>query len=232
LLERGASKVYAGAREVTSLESLRAHHGDRIVPVLLDVTSQRDRDAAADLCGDVDLLVSNAGITSIGPVLDVEESQLREAFEVNVFGPLALVRAFAPALRAHRGGVILVHSLASMIISRSAPTYSASKSASLMLGYGLREQRRADHVVVTNVLPGFVETDMTTHMPSTKASPEVVAQRCLEAWEQGLALVWPDRYAETVHHALLTDMPSILDDPFAVATRLTHDFRNDPLAGT
>ncbi len=232
LLDRGASKVYAGARDVASLSAAQHRHGGRLVPVRLDVTSPADRAAVGASCTDVDLVVSNAGVSAVGPVLDVDDAAMREMFDVNVFGPLALLRALAPALRAHRGGVILVHSLSSLILSRSAPAYAASKAASLMVGQAVREELRAADVVVTNVLPGFVETDMTTQMTSVKAAPLPVANRILDGWERGDAVVWPDRYAQVVRAALRTDMDAILDDPAAVATRLVQGYATDPLRGT
>jgi len=86
LLEGGARKVYAGARDVTSLAGAVAEHGDRLVPVRLDVTNASDRQAAAEECPYVDLVVSNAGVTCLGPVLEVDDADARAVFEVTVFG--------------------------------------------------------------------------------------------------------------------------------------------------
>src|SRR6478672_1212251 len=98
LFERSAAKVYAGARDPESLAAAVARHGAALVPVRLDVTSRADIAAAAMACPDVEVLVSNAGLAPAGPVLDTSETLMRDVFEVNVFGPMALVGAFAPAL--------------------------------------------------------------------------------------------------------------------------------------
>ena len=97
LLARGAEKVYAAARTPESVGAARDRYGDRVVPVRLDVTEAEDRRAVAESCGDLDLLVSNAGLAPSGRVLDTEEAVCRETFEVNVFGPLASCRRSLPA---------------------------------------------------------------------------------------------------------------------------------------
>src|SRR4029078_13075411 len=106
LMARGAKKVYAGARDVSSLDGAASRHGSRLVPIQLDVTKPSDINAAADMCSDVEVLVSNAGLAPAGPVLDTSDALMREVFEVNVFGPMALVRALVPALTRHPRGVL------------------------------------------------------------------------------------------------------------------------------
>ena len=77
LMERGARKVYAGARDVSSLDGAASRHGSRLVPIQLDVTKRSDIDAAADMCFDVEVLVSNAGLAPAGPVLETSEMERR-----------------------------------------------------------------------------------------------------------------------------------------------------------
>ena len=105
-----------------------------MVPVRLDVTDRAQIAAAATAHGDLDLLVCNAGVTCQRPLLsDVTDAALREVMEVNFFGPLSLARAFAAGLRRPGSGVIFVLSVSAVALSRSAPVYSASKAACLML---------------------------------------------------------------------------------------------------
>jgi NAD(P)-dependent dehydrogenase (short-subunit alcohol dehydrogenase family) len=232
LLVRGAERVYAGARDTASLAPLLARHGRRVVPVRLDVTDLDDIRSAVARHGDVDLLVSNAGETCATPVLaPPDETPFRSVFEVNFFGPLALVRRLAPQLKEHRGGVLFVQSLAALVISRSSPIYSASKAAAMMLAMGVRSELKAAGVVVTSTFPGFVDTDMTTGVDIPKASPRSVAQRSLDALEAEWASVFPDRLAELAEDAVVTDMAAVLDDPQAVTTRLIAALRRDARAG-
>jgi NAD(P)-dependent dehydrogenase (short-subunit alcohol dehydrogenase family) len=235
LLARGVDRVYAGARNTEALLPLTSRHGDRVVPVRLDVTVPDQVRAAAERCQDADLLVSNAGQACIGPVLAVPDTALfRSVFEVNFFGPLALVRALAPQLRVRRGGVLFVLSLAALVISRSSPVYSASKAAAMMLATAVRSELKGDGVVVTSSFPGFIDTDMTAGVGIPKAQPRLVADRSLDGWQAERTSVFPDRLAELVEEAVLGNMAAVLDDPHALMTQLVSalgsDVQADPWA--
>ena len=101
-LARQASTVYAAARDPALLPGFS--DPDRVVPVRLDVTDPQEVTAAARERTDIDLLISNAGVTCHGPVIGGDdEARLREVFEVNFFGPLRLVRGFGAGLRSPGG---------------------------------------------------------------------------------------------------------------------------------
>jgi NAD(P)-dependent dehydrogenase (short-subunit alcohol dehydrogenase family) len=227
LLARGAAKVYAAARSPESAAATRERFGEAVVPVRLDVTVAADRRAVADACPDLDLLVSNAGLAPAGPVLDTDETVCRETFEVNVFGPLALVQALAPGLRERRGGVLFVNSVTGLVVSRSSPVYGASKAAQRMLALALREQLAADGVVITTSHPGFIDTDMAREVPYPKASPEEVVERSLDGWEAEATVVFPDRLAELVERAMCQRMPEVFTQPQRVMTGLVADLQGE-----
>ena len=93
-LARHADTVYAAARNPRSLPPFS--DPARVVPVALDVTDQEAMAAAAKQATGVDLLISNAGVPCYGPVFgDQDEETFRVAVDVNLFGPLRLVHAFA-----------------------------------------------------------------------------------------------------------------------------------------
>src|ERR671936_3221854 len=107
LLERGAPKVYATARDPKTLEALRERYGSRLVPLRLDVTNGFQVAEVAREATDVDLLFNNAGAYEPTPltneaIVDVA----RREMEVNYFGALRMLRSFADLL-VHRGGVIV-----------------------------------------------------------------------------------------------------------------------------
>ncbi|MDQ1716512.1 MAG: hypothetical protein QOE89_465, partial [Pseudonocardiales bacterium] len=95
-LERGAAKVYAAARRPNEWSDRR------IVPLRLDVTDPASVHEAAASAADVTVLVNNAGITGASSLLSSPIGEIRDVFETNVFGPLELVREFAPALACAR----------------------------------------------------------------------------------------------------------------------------------
>ncbi len=232
-LDRGAERVFAGVRDVASLAGAQQQHGHRLVPVQLDVTDPEQVDAAAGLCADVDLLVCNAGQTAMLGVLQAaEEDMFRALLEVNFFGPLHLIRQFTPGLEQHAGGIVFVLSTAAIALSRSAPIYSASKAAALMMSLGVREELRERGVSVTNVFPGYVATDMSAKMTLPMASPGQVAARSLDGWLAGVASVFPDRYAELVAHTVEEQALMLLDSPRTVMNQVVSTFRADALAGT
>ncbi len=150
-LARGARKVYAGARDPASVTLAG------VEAVQLDVTRPEDVAAAVQRCGDVTLLVNNAGIAELGAFLaEGSEAAARRQLETNFFGPLRLSQAFAPVLAAHGGGAILnVLSVASWVNSPLLAAYGASKSAAWALTNGLRHELRAQHTQVLGMHVGL-----------------------------------------------------------------------------
>jgi NAD(P)-dependent dehydrogenase (short-subunit alcohol dehydrogenase family) len=158
LLVAGAAKIYAGARDPASI----AITDKRLVPVKLDVTQDSDVHPAAASCADVNLLINNAGIMLASPILaEDSESALGAEMEVNVFGMLRMVRAFAPVLAKNGGGAIAnMLSVVSWFVFPFNPTYCASKRAALALTEGIRIQMKSQGTLVVAVLVGFIDTDM------------------------------------------------------------------------
>jgi NAD(P)-dependent dehydrogenase (short-subunit alcohol dehydrogenase family) len=202
LLERGAAKVYAGVRDVSTVTA----PGVEAVP--LDVTSQADIDAAVARCGDVTLLINSAGISTGSSVFaDDARAQLQRQFDTNVFGPFATSRAFAPVLAANGGGAIInVLSVVSWFASPNAPLYSAAKSAVWSLTNSLRLELLGQHTQVVSVHVGMIDTDMTAGIVGPKSSPDEVARRVLDALEAGQSEVLVDDVSRRVKAALSQEL--------------------------
>lgn len=197
-LARGARKVYAGARDSASVTLAG------VEAVQLDVTRPEDVAAAVQRCGDVTLLVNNAGIAELGAFLaEGSEAAARRQLETNFFGPLRLSQAFAPVLAAHGGGAILnVLSVASWVNSPLLAAYGASKSAAWALTNGLRHELRAQHTQVLGMHVGFVDTDLTRGFDAPKSDPNVVVRRTLDALEAGAEEVLADEVTQHVKRGL------------------------------
>ena len=132
----GGQSLHRGAAGGGGGQGLRGcarsgqHHRCATVPVPLDVTSPTQIKAASRVCPDVTLLINNAEIMLLSPVLaEGAEEALRQEMETNVYGPLALARAFAPIL-AHNGGGALVNmlSVVSWFTNPFNATYCASST--------------------------------------------------------------------------------------------------------
>jgi NAD(P)-dependent dehydrogenase (short-subunit alcohol dehydrogenase family) len=205
-LARGARKVYAGTRSPSSINT------PGLVPVKLDVTSDHEVADAARICGDVTLVVNNAGIAQSGGLLDPKAIEAARAqFETNVFGMVRMTRAFAPVLAKNGGGAFLnVLSAASWINSGAMTAYAASKAAAWSLTNGLRTELRQQRTQVLGLHVGFVDTDITRSLDVVKVSPQSVATAAFDALEAGASEVLADERARTVKRGLTTEPPIYL----------------------
>ncbi len=211
LLERGAAKVYAGARDPASMRI------SGVVPFKLDVTRDDDVAAAAKQARDVTLVINNAGIAKIGAFLGddaIEDS--REHFEVNFIGSLRMARAFAPILKANGGGALInVLSVASWISGPLLATYGASKSAAWALTNGLRIELAEQGTQVLGLHAGFIDTDLTRDITAPKSTPEAIVKATFDALERGEGQVLADEITRQVHSGLSAEHPVYLGAPAA-----------------
>ena len=202
LLEAGASKVYAGARDPSTVSD------PRLTPIRLDVTSSRDVAAAAEACGDVAILINNAGAMLSSPILsENSEDALRREMEVNVFGTLAMAKAFAPVLARNGGGAIVnMLSVVSWYVYPFNATYCATKHAALAVTDGLRIQLKGQGIDVIGVYAGFIDTDMGAALSSgPKTSSQQVAGKTIQGIVAGLDHVLADERAESLWQAVRQD---------------------------
>lgn len=198
LLERGASKVYAAARDPESVQL------PGVIPVRLDVTSVEQVEARARELGDVTLLINNAGISRRAGLLESDaRDALRDQFETNVLGPLVTSQAFAPILAKNGGGAIVnVLSVLSWVSLPNGATYSASKAAAWAITNGLRNELREQKTQVVGVHVGYIDTDMTAAIDAPKSKPEDVVYRTLDALEAGQEEVLADELSRNVKSGL------------------------------
>jgi len=182
LLAAGAGKVYAGARDPASITD------PRVTPIRLDIVDPGQVAAAAALCADVTLLINNAGIMLASPMLaEGSDEAMRREMEVNVFGTLSMIRAFAPVLAANGGGAIVnMLSVVSWFTSPFNATYGASKHAELAVTNGARIQLKAQGTRVIGVYAGYIDTDMAAGVDADKISAREVAEATLAGVEAGL----------------------------------------------
>ena len=153
--------VYAGVRTSADGEALAAEAGTGIVPVELDVTSPRQIEALEEVLPDrLHAVINNAGIIADGPIEAVDTKRLREVFEVNVFGCVAVTQAVLPRLRRGRGRVVIVSSLSGRVATPWTGVYCASKAAIESIGDGLRIELRPWGIPVSLIEPSATATEM------------------------------------------------------------------------
>lgn len=188
LLAAGARKVYAAARDPSKVTVPGA------VPLRLDITDAAQVAVAARECGDVTLLVNNAGVAQRGTLGMPEAMDVARAnFETNVFGTLAVARAFAPVLGANGGGAMVnMLSVLSWLNIPAVGSYAASKSALWGVTNGLRNELRAQGTLVVGVHAAFIDTEMARGIPAPKITPDDVVRQVIEAVEAGAEEVLAD----------------------------------------
>jgi NAD(P)-dependent dehydrogenase (short-subunit alcohol dehydrogenase family) len=182
LLRRGCARVYAASR------APQARTGPRLVPVALDVTDERQVVLAAQACGDVTLLINNAGVNRNSRLIGATDLDgARAEMETNYFGTLRMCRAFAPVLARNGGGAIVnVLSIAARIGMPAMGSLSASKAAGLRMTECLRAELAPQGTRVVAFLPSAVDTDMTRGLDRIpKESPEDAARSLLDGLERG-----------------------------------------------
>ena len=188
LLDAGAARVYAAARNVEALEDLVAKDPERIVPLALDITDEAQVKAAAERASDVNLLVNNAGTAQfVGFLAAPDLDAARLDMETNYFGTLAMFRAFAPVLKANGGGAtVTLGSIVSHVNFPLVASYSASKAAAHSLIQGMRSELRAQGTHVVGVYPGPVDTRMAEELPVDGVPPRQIADAALKAVVDGV----------------------------------------------
>lgn len=193
LLDAGAERVYAAARSPAGFTPPPG-----AIALELDVTDAQSIRAAAQQVGVLDVLINNAGVSSGQPLLNTQDLEAAEReMRVNYFGTLAVSRAFAPALIARGGGALVnVLSILGRVSLPRAGSYSASKAAAFSLTQGLRAELRSHGTLVIGVLPGFVDTDMTTRITAPKITAKQVADDVLEALRTETEDVYPGPAAD------------------------------------
>lgn len=182
--DAGAREILAGVRKAQDLERLRDEGKagkSPITPVKLDVTVDEDVQAVSSL-GPVDILVNNAGIAVYGNPLSVSFEEIQRELAVNYLGVLRMVRAVAPGMRQlGQGAIVNIGSILGKINLPMVGTYCATKAALLSLGQALRAYLKQDNIHVITVLPGTIDTDMSSGADVPKMTREFVAAEILKA---------------------------------------------------
>ena len=156
--ELDAAGVERTAEEVRAL-------GRRAVAIQTDVTRQADLDAMTsqtlEQFGRIDVLVNNAGIYRAAPALEIDEAHWDAIMDINTKALFFASRTVLPHMvKAKRGNIISLASMAGKLGTTSSLAYAASKSAVISITRSLALSFAADGIRANCVCPGFVQTDM------------------------------------------------------------------------
>ena len=204
-VDAGAAEVIAGMRKIEDRKALKR---ERVTPVRLDVTSDRDAEVVAGM-GSIDILINNAGVAGYGNPLTMSFKAAQDEMAVNYLGVLRVTRAIAPGMIAKRDGVIV--NVATAFAKVNLPligTYCATKAALLSLGQALRAYLADDGVRVITVMPTTIDTDMSRGADVPKMTKEFVAAEVL-------TVIREERYDPPIGDEAQGVIDGLLKDPLA-----------------
>jgi NADP-dependent 3-hydroxy acid dehydrogenase YdfG len=180
LAERGAA-VVLGARRIERLDKLVdgiRDRGGRAVSLSADVTRREDLDRlvgrAIEEFGRLDVLVSNAGISKIGPMADLDVDGWSAMIDVNLRGVLHGIVAALPVFRSQgQGHFVTTVSTAGLKIVPTMAVYAATKNAVRTLLEGLRQESTDGTVRTTSISPGYVRTELADSIDDPQARQQI-----------------------------------------------------------
>jgi NAD(P)-dependent dehydrogenase (short-subunit alcohol dehydrogenase family) len=212
----GAARVYAACRDPGSAAHLESEAPGKVLAVRLDVTQADQIAATAERCGDVSILVNNAGAFLNRRLIGADDiDAAREEMEVNYFGPLQMCRAFAPILARNGGGAIVnVLSSGGVVALPAMGGYSPSKFAGRAATTCIRAELAGQGTQVIALIVGSVDTRMAAHVAGLKEPPAKIAQAGLNAIRRGIEETDTDQMAIEVRAALHRD-PKALERSMA-----------------
>ena len=178
--ERGAS-VVLGARRTERLDEIASEIRDRggaAATCRADVAIREDLErlvgTAVDEFGQLDVLVSNAGISKVGPISDLDVDGWSAMIDVNLRGVLHGIAAALPVFRRQgRGHFVTTVSTAGLKIVPTMAVYAATKNAVRTLMEGLRQESTDGVVRTTSISPGFVDTQLDSSVDDVAVREQI-----------------------------------------------------------
>ncbi|KAI0899782.1 putative hydroxybutyrate dehydrogenase [Annulohypoxylon nitens] len=175
IFQKRGFHVFATARNPSKMRSLDGL--SNVTLLTLDVVKSDDIKAAVEAVtkhtgGTLDYLVSNAGRNHFMPILDEDLDKVRDLFEINFYGPIALTQAFAPLLIKAKGMAVYVTSISGYINVPYMGTYAASKRSLELVAETLRLELAPFGVDVLEVVTGAVKTMGQTYFGDLKLPTE------------------------------------------------------------
>ncbi|MBE5806947.1 MAG: SDR family NAD(P)-dependent oxidoreductase [Clostridiales bacterium] len=162
VLRRGYNAVVT-ARDLGKVQSIVKDYPDTALAVALDVTKPdsiaQAVDAARARFGQIDVLVNNAGYCYRSSVEEADRGGVDAMYETNFFGPVALIQAVLPEMRArHSGAIVNISSIGAVRTGAASGYYASTKAALELMSEGLAAECRPLGIKVLIVEPGAFRT--------------------------------------------------------------------------
>lgn len=156
--------VAMSARRRDKLQDLAKSLGGRAEVFLVDVQKKHLVEETAkkiiERFGKLDVVMANAGYSSVGALENLTEEMWRRQFDTNVFGAVWTLQAAIPHLRKSKGRIGIITSVVGKIALAQSSAYSASKFALTAIANALYQELYGSGISVTNIAPGWVESEI------------------------------------------------------------------------
>jgi NAD(P)-dependent dehydrogenase (short-subunit alcohol dehydrogenase family) len=165
--------------------------------------------------GRLDIVINNAGVGITGPLEEIPTNEIKNNFETNFFGPIEVMKAVLPQMRAQKSGLIInITSIAGYMGLPYRSVYSASKGALELITEALRMEVKSFGIYITNVAPGDFATNIASgrfHAPLMKDSAyEIPYGNTLKMMDEHVdSGNNPTEMAEAVYQIILNPNPRI-----------------------
>jgi NADP-dependent 3-hydroxy acid dehydrogenase YdfG len=177
-------RVAAAARRADRLGVLVeriGQAGGEAIPLVADVTDEQQVQAmvrhAHERWGRLDILVNNAGLMLLGTIAGADTEDWRRMVQTNLLGLMYATHAVLPIMKAQGSGhIVNISSLAGRVARAGSGVYNATKWGVGAFSEALRQECVPDHIRVTLIEPGMVDTDLATHI-TQPAAREAALQR-------------------------------------------------------
>jgi 3-oxoacyl-[acyl-carrier protein] reductase len=186
LLEQGARVAISSRSKEAAEEAARALSPDpsRVLAIASQVASMADEVAAIKAVtghfGQLDVLVANAGVGHFAPIDELSEADWHETINTNLTGVFNSIKASMDALKASKGYIITIASLAGTNFFEKASAYNASKFGLVGFTQAVMLDLRKYGIKVSTIMPGSVATHFNNNTPSDadswKIQPEDIGQ--------------------------------------------------------
>lgn len=212
LLNIGVGKIYAACRDISKIP---AFDDNRITVLPLDITDDQQVALAAARAQDTEILINNAGGLNAGNILEGDLDGMENDLQVNFFGNIKMMRAFAPILKTNKPSMLInIVSIAAYSPLPSIAGYAASKAALFSATQSVRIELARHGVLVYAINPGAIDTDMNQGSDWKMPSPDTVAVKILEAIGQESFDIIPDEMGQDMYRAWREE-PSRLSQIFS-----------------
>jgi NADP-dependent 3-hydroxy acid dehydrogenase YdfG len=199
-LSEAGAKVAVGARRADRLADLAKRAPGEVLTLELDVTDEQSCRAAVaatvEHFGGLDVLVNNAGLMLSGPILGADTAEWTRMVQTNLLGTMYTSHAALPHLLESKGTVLQISSTSGRVASAGGGVYAATKFGVNAFSEALRKEVTTQGVRVVVIEPGFVATELASHI--TDPMMQAAAKDMMNA----IRTLQPEDVANAVFYAL------------------------------